>query len=175
MHFVYNALMLLSVIKWGDWRNWRQYYPTILFFIVGDLLKQFLLYEHSMWSYQELYFGANAILKNHTFITLMIMFVFYTGTILIFLGHYPAGKLKQFFWIMFWVGIYFFIEYINLYNLNLINHHNGWTIWWSLVFNIIMFVTLRIHFKNPLIAWALSFVIILALWNIFDVPVSSLK
>jgi hypothetical protein len=31
------ALFLFAAIKWGDWRKWRNYYPTILFFMVGDL------------------------------------------------------------------------------------------------------------------------------------------
>jgi len=37
MNFVYGFLYLFAAWKWGDWKNWREYYPTILFFIIGDL------------------------------------------------------------------------------------------------------------------------------------------
>lgn len=58
MHFVFNGL-LLAGIKWGNWRRWRDYYPTILFFIIGDLLYSCLLYNHQLWAYQEIFFGVH--------------------------------------------------------------------------------------------------------------------
>lgn len=174
MHFVFNALFLLAGIKWGDWRNWKEYYPTILFFIGGDLLKNALLHEHLMWEYQEVYFGEN-ILVGHLAIDLMIMTIVYPSTILIYLGHFPRTLMKQLLWISLWVCIYSGVEYINLRYLNLINHHRGWTIAWSIIFNVIMFVMFRIHFKKPLLAWGLSFAWLLFLWNWFDVPYDLLK
>lgn len=174
MHFIYNALFLIVGVKWGDWRNWRDYYPTILFFIIGDLLKNFLLYNYRMWTYQETIIGES-ILRNHTFISLMIMFIVYPVTILIYLGRFPKSIQKQILWISLWVFIYISIEYINLHYLNLINHHNGWNIGWSLLFTIFMFIMFRIHFKQPLWAWGLSVIWIILLWRIFDVPLERIK
>lgn len=31
------CLFILVCYKWGDWRNWKTYYPTILFLIAGTL------------------------------------------------------------------------------------------------------------------------------------------
>jgi hypothetical protein len=52
MHLVFTALFLLAGIKWGNWRRLRDYYLTILFFIIGDLLYSRLLYNHQLWAYQ---------------------------------------------------------------------------------------------------------------------------
>ncbi|WP_338448335.1 hypothetical protein R4Z09_19085 [Niallia oryzisoli] len=48
MHLFHALLFLLAAMRWGDWLNWRMYYPTILFFIGGDLLKNALLHDYRM-------------------------------------------------------------------------------------------------------------------------------
>ncbi|MCM3166091.1 hypothetical protein [Peribacillus frigoritolerans] len=73
MHFVFTVLFLLAGIKWGNWRRWKDYYPTILFFIIGDLLYSCLLYNHQLWAYQEIFFGVH-ILRNDLIISLIIVF-----------------------------------------------------------------------------------------------------
>ncbi|MET3698654.1 hypothetical protein SAMN05877753_104111 [Bacillus oleivorans] len=174
MHLIFNFLFLLAAIKWGDWKNWRDYYPTILFFWVGDLLKSYLLYNHWLWTYQETIFAEN-ILRNHTIISLMIMFIVYPSTLLIYLGHFPQAKLRQAGWVLFWVMLYSSIEYMNLHYLHLIRHFNGWNIIWSIIFNMIMFTILRVHYKKPIWAWGLSVIWIIFLLNVFDVPVDKMK
>ncbi|MFD1039248.1 CBO0543 family protein [Virgibacillus byunsanensis] len=174
MHFLYNVLFLLAGFKWGDWKRWRYYYPTILFLICVDLLKNFLLYDYRMWTYQETFFGEN-ILQNHTFINLVIMAIVYPSTVLIYLGRFPQERRKQIFWFSLWILIYWIVEYINLTYLDLINHHNDWNMWWSFLFLIVMFLMLKIHHKNPLLAWGLSVIFILILWIVFDIPVETLK
>lgn len=174
MHFVFNGLFMLAAIKWGNWKNWREYYPTILFFIAGDLLHNFLLYNHSKWTFKETIF-AEQILSNHTIISLMIMIIVYPSTVLIYLGRFPKDRTKQIAWLLFWVAIYSVIEVINLHYLHLIEHHNGWSIGWSILFNFAMFTILRIHHTFPPLAWVISFIWIVFLWNTFDIPFSSLK
>jgi hypothetical protein len=174
MHLIYNGLFLVAAIKWGDWKHWNKYYSTILFFIVGDLLKNFLMYNHYVWSYQETIFAEN-LLRNHTIISLMIMFVVYPSTALIYLARFPDGVIKRVGWVALWVFLYSGVEFVNLHYLKLIKHHNGWSMMWSIIFNIVMFSTLWVHFKKPLIAWGLSilWVIFLLIW--FNVPVDSMK
>lgn len=174
MHFIYNGLFLIAGIIWGDWKRWRDYYPTILFYFIGDLLKFALLYNFSMWTYQETILGEE-ILRNHTIISLMIMVIVYPSTILIYLGRFPQTKWKKLAWVFFWAFLYTFVEFINEKYLNLINHHHGWNIGWSLVFNFVMFSLLRIHFKKPLIAWGLSILWVIYLLNVFNVPIERMK
>ncbi|WP_066309067.1 CBO0543 family protein [Bacillus sp. FJAT-29814] len=174
MHILFNALFLAAGVKWGAWRRWREFYPTILYFISVDLLKNYLLYNHLMWTYQETFF-AKSLLQNHTFINLMIMAIVYPSTVLIYLGRFPDERWKQILWLALWIFVYWIVEFINLKFLNLINHHHGWNMGWSLLFLMVMFPMLRIHHKNPLLAWFLSVIFILFLWNVFDVPIEIMK
>jgi hypothetical protein len=174
MHFIFNLLFLAAGIKWGDWKNWKLYYATILFFIGGDLLKNALLHNHLMWEYKETIFGEE-ILFSHLIINLMIMVLVYPSTILIYLGHFPKTVGKRFLWLSFWVFMYSGIEFINLKYLNLIEHHYGWTMSWSILFNTFMFFILAVHFKWPLLAISLSFLWLLFLWNVHDIPIRFIK
>jgi hypothetical protein len=174
MHLLNYLLFLLAGIKWGDWKNWRIYYPTILFLICGDLLKNALLRNYRMWEFHEVIFGEK-ILIGHLTINLMIMIFVYPATILIFLGHYPKGWWKQVLWVAFWVLLYFGKEFVNFKFFHEISHHHGWNLGWSFIFDIIMFIILRIHFKKPLLAWAISvpWIIFLLVW--FHVPIDAFK
>ncbi|MDQ1143914.1 hypothetical protein QE429_000741 [Bacillus sp. SORGH_AS 510] len=169
MHFIFNLLFLGAAIKWGDWKNWRTYYPTWLFFIGGDLFKNALLHDYRFWSYKESIFGSR-ILFGHLIIDFLIMTCAYSSTLLIYLGKFPTQRMKQIGWILFWISLYSLIELINLKYLNLIEHHNGWNMYWSVLFNIVMFTVLKIHVEKPLIAWILSIVFLSFLLHKFDVP-----
>jgi hypothetical protein len=166
MHLFHAVLFLLAALRWGDWRNWRRYYPTILFFIGGDLLKNALLHDHRMWIYQETIVGEK-LLFGHLVINFLVMAVIYPSTILIYLGKFPIEKSKWILWILFWVLLYIAMEFINI-QFDVINHYHGWNIWWSLIFDFVMFFILWIHHHKPLLAWAFSITWLIILWNIFD-------
>ena len=127
MYILINVFYLIVAFKWGDWRNWRVYYPTILFFIMGDFLYNFLLYKKSMWLFHDL------ILPNHTIITILAMVVSYSATVLIYLGRFPEDWNKRFIWFLLWIGIYLSVEYFNS-RFGFITYHNGWNIWWSTIY-----------------------------------------
>ncbi|MFT4417187.1 CBO0543 family protein [Fredinandcohnia humi] len=168
MYIFINILYLIAGFIWGDWRNWQSYYPTLLFFIIGDFLYNFLLYQKSMWLFHD------KILPNHTTITLLAMVVTYSVTVLIYVGRFPEGWKKRTLWFLLWSGIYLVAEYVNS-KLGFITYHNGWSLWWSVLFTGIIFIILPIHHKRPLLAWGISLVIILSLLSIFDVKISDMK
>ncbi|TYR75348.1 hypothetical protein FZC79_11340 [Rossellomorea vietnamensis] len=172
MHTLLFFSFLLAVIKWGDWKNWRDYYPTFLFFLVGDLLYQYLLYNKSMWLFQPSF--DRSYLPNHTVISLIKMIIRYWATTLIFLGRLPQNKSKRIFWIGLWVLIYFGIEVI-AFEAGMITHHNGWNLLWSFYLDIVIFVVLSIHYKNPPLAWFLSLLNLIFLWNVFGLTIDILK
>jgi hypothetical protein len=173
MHLIHSIVFLLAAMRWGDWSNWQKYYPSILFFIGGDLLKNALLHDYRMWIYQETIFGEK-ILFGHLVINLLVMAVIYPSTILVYLGKFPLEKWMRLCWILFWVLIYITMESINLH-YDVINHYHGWNIWWSIIFDIVMFVILWIHHNKPLLAWACSIAWLIILWNIFDLSHTLLK
>lgn len=170
MHLIFNGIFLGASLRWGDWRNWRKYHSTILFLWFGDLLYNVLCHDYRMWEYKESIFAEN-LLSNHTIISLLIMFVAYPATVLIYLSKFPKSIYKSIIWILFWVTLYSLIEYINLKYLNLVSHQNGWTIGWSVLFNFILFPMLWLHFKKPIIALLISIPIILFFVIYFNVPI----
>jgi len=170
MHLILNGIFLGATLIWGDWRNWKEYHSTILFFWFGDLLYNILCHDYMMWEYKESIFAEN-LLSNHTIISLLIMFVAYPSTVLIYLSKFPKGIYKRIIWILFWVSLYSLIEYINLHYLNLVFHHNGWTIGWSVLFNLILFPMLWLHYNKPINALLTSIPIILFFVIYFHVPI----
>ncbi|MGP4081255.1 CBO0543 family protein [Pseudalkalibacillus sp. R45] len=170
---LYFIIYIVAAWKWGDWKNWRVYYPTILFFIVGDLLYQFLFHDYSKWEYESFHM-ENAMDFTHTHISLFVMVIKYPATILIYLGNFPEKKINIFFYILLWVLIYCINEMITLW-VDGISFHNSWHYGWSILFNFIMFIILYIHHRNPLTAWGISILFIIILWNLHEVPTDILK
>jgi hypothetical protein len=105
-------------------------------------------------------------------ISLSIMAIKYPATIFIYLSKFPArGRWKQVLYILFWVLLYGINEIIDVFGNN-INYYNGWNLGWSLFFNAVAFIILRIHYSKPLLAWMSSIGFIIFLWNMFDVPLT---
>lgn len=122
-----------------------------------------------MWKYNPQGVDENIGLTN-SHVSLSVMAIKYPATVLVYLSNYPEkGKIKQILYIGFWVLIYGVNELIDI-SANLFKYFNGWNFWWSLLFDVVAFVILRIHFNKPLLAWLLSFAFMLFLWNIFNVP-----
>lgn len=169
---IYGLIWLAALWIWGDWKNWKKYYPTILFFILGDFLYLYLLSDHyPMWRYNPAEMDGNVGITN-THISLSIILIKYPATVLIYLSKFPKeDKKKQCLYILFWVSIYAVNEMIDV-KIGLIEYLNGWNYWWSMLFNVAMFIILRVHFRNPVRAWLLSAVFIVFLWTTFDVPAS---
>jgi len=170
MFIVFGILFLLMGWRFGDWRNFKKYYPTILYFIIGDLLYNLFTYNAPLWKYSK-----DFIFPNHTLVNLWTMITIYPATVLTYLFHFPKKKIRQIFYILFWVIVFIIWELLNLHIFGLINHSNGWNMWWSFLFDIIIFIMLPIHHKRPLVAWGLSFIIIIFFLIVFNVNLSELK
>lgn len=169
VHLLLNSLFLIAGLKWGDWRNWNKYHSTILFFWFGDLLYNTLCKNDLMWEYKETIFAQN-LLPNHLSVSLLIMIVAYPAIVLIYLGNMPMETKKKVLWLLFWVTLYSLVEYINLRYLDLVSHHNGWTMGWSVLFNLVIFSMLLLHYKRPITALITSIPIILFFVIYFKVP-----
>ncbi|EKN65732.1 hypothetical protein BABA_19106 [Neobacillus bataviensis LMG 21833] len=172
LNIVYGAIFIFSAIKWGDWKNWHNYYPTFLFLMVGDLVYQFLFFKHSMWEYVP--FGNDKSWATHTHVALLIMLIKYPVTVCIFLGHMSKELWKKIINILFWTMVYTINEFVDL-KIGAMVHKNGWNLGWSAFFSFVMFSVLAVHYKKPALAWILSAIYATFLWNVFDVPQSILK
>ncbi len=166
LHLVYNFAFFLLGLILGDWKNWRKYYPTILFFIAGDLIHNVVTSDYHLWRYQ------GELPPNHVLINLMIMFVVYPATTFIYLKYSIKGWNHFLFQWILWVFLYSIIEFINS-RIGLISYHHNWNIWWSVLANIILFLSLRIHIRYPLGAWLIFLVNMIAIIMFFKVPIGT--
>ena len=155
---------------WGDLKNWEKYYPTLLFFMLGDFLYLYLLSDiYPMWTYNPKGIDEQIGLTN-THVSLSVMLIKYPATVFIFLSKFPEGKkTKQFLYLLLWVAIYAVNEWIDL-KLDLLYYDHGWNFYWSILFDAVLFSILRIHYLKPWVAWILSLLFVVFLWNTFDVP-----
>ncbi|KIL41919.1 hypothetical protein SD70_04750 [Gordoniibacillus kamchatkensis] len=170
---MFNVAMCLMDIflawRWGDWRNWTKYQSTILYFISCDLLYNFLTYNHPLWEYEP-----TLVYPNHTMMSLIAMFVAYPSVTLVFLGKYPAGRIKRILWICFWALLWTFLEWVS-FKVGQFSYHNGWNLTWSIVFDFVLFAMLRLHFVKPLLTYVLSALITIGLLLLFDVSIAEMK
>lgn len=161
---LYGVIMLVwlaIVYQAGDWRNWRKYYPTILFFACGDLIYNVVFYEKMLWVFK------NPSL-SHKFTDFLCVVVVFTCTILIYLPHYPKPWKKQILYVGYWVLLYSTIEWLFTV-LGGIKYDNGWSLTWSVIHNIYQFILIRIHQDRPLLAWTLAIIILFIITRVFHV------
>lgn len=172
INVIYGLIWAGIFVLWGDWQNWRKYYPTVLFFILGDFLYMYLLSEHyPMWKYNPVPGDKHAGITN-THISFFIMAVKYPATCFAYLAHFPRdGRMKKVVYYFAWISVYFLNELVDVH-LGLMKYFNDWNLWWSVLFDSVMFLVLKIHFHNPLFALIVSAVFIVFLWTKFDVPAS---
>jgi len=146
------CLFILVCYKWGDWRNWKTYYPTILFLIAGDFIYYYVAGAQPLWQYTtKLFPGAIA--------TLIIALIIYPCTVLIFLPFcLESGAIKTGYYITAWVLLYAFLEYLAL-KYNYMQHFKGWNFAYSVLFDYTLFSLLLIHHKKPPVAWLLALIL----------------
>ncbi|RIW37368.1 hypothetical protein D3H55_04865 [Bacillus salacetis] len=159
--------IILGLI-FGDWKNWKDYYPTLLFWIIGDLLYESLLSDYRVWEFKPVWIDR-FILPTHTLIATGIAFLAYPFAIVIFLGRMPKSMLHRIFWIILWALLFECVEIV-AYLGDSIKHHHGWSLLWSLLFNLATFSILMLHKWKPWTAWLSSMFIIAVLFIVFDVP-----
>lgn len=77
VNVLYASVWIFAMWKWGDWKNWQKYYPTILLFIIGDFIYLYLLSDlYPMWRYNPPEIDKQAGLTN-THIALSVMLIKY--------------------------------------------------------------------------------------------------
>lgn len=164
MHLALVILVVFSVWRYGDWKNWRKYHDTMLYIIMGNLLYYFLYHDHILWHFQP-----DFLFTSHFLIELLYTFIILPGSALILLTDYPIAIRRQALRIGKFILIFVTMEWIFYIN-ELIHHENGWNMWWSLGWNSMMFPMLVLHHKKPLAAYIISILIFIFMITLFPVP-----
>jgi hypothetical protein len=160
------ALLALAgnIVCWrlGDWKDWKRFYPTILYAYMGNLVYDVLCYRRLLWA-----FGG--VIRDYPVLDLAVMVLLYPAAVMLFLSHYPGPRFRQFLYMLMWTGIFAAVE-LAAYFTGGFAYYNGWTFWHSVVFNLIMFPLIRLHFRRPLLVWPISAALALLVVWWFRVP-----
>ena len=168
MYFIFLAIVSIIICyKFGDWRNWKNYYSTILFFILSNVACILLVYNNPLWLYESK-------IINRTFTDLFICITVYPSTVMIFIPNFPKKITKIIAHISFYVAIYTIAELIGV-KLGYFTYYNGWNIWYSLIFNSILFPILALHYKKPLYAWSIALISPHILFFIMKIPYNIIR
>jgi hypothetical protein len=164
MHFVILICICVSSIFWANWRDWRRYLPTMYFMSFFDLLYLTITEHYRLWQILP-----DFAIRKILFVEFIYVFIVFPLTVFIFLSRYPKTFPKIIFHYIQWISLYWIFELI-AYHYNNITYDHGWNIWWSLLFDTVMFPMLRLHYDKPLLAIGLSICFVAIYIAIFRVP-----
>lgn len=164
MHLLTAFVILAFTYYYGDWRNWKKYHATMLFVATMNLVYLLITSEYYLWLF------TSDLLNNQNLTTLIYTFVVLPSTTLLLLSNFPVKLSKQLQRILIWIVIYSIWEAFFLLPFNLITYDNGWNLTYSILFDLIMFPIIVIHYKRPLVAYLITFfVAVLIIWW-FNIP-----
>ncbi|UOQ93928.1 hypothetical protein MUO14_02800 [Halobacillus shinanisalinarum] len=163
MHILIVVWAILAAWRWADWSRFHDFHATIIYMSAMDLLYFLLTVDYHLWTVQS------NLGFPQTVVALFYTFIVFPCTVILFLSNYPHKLGKQVLHIGKWVIIYIGIEWIGYLNGSIYYEH-GWSLGWSFLFVIIMFPMLRLHYKQPILAYLASVIIISFLISSFDVP-----
>ncbi|MFC0523824.1 CBO0543 family protein [Pontibacillus salicampi] len=148
----------------------HQAYTTVQYYILLNLVYNFLYYDYVLWSYK----GKSLSFLNHTFIELAFTFIVMPIAITIFIGYFPNHLFPAVMYVLAWSVCFTALEWVSsLWDMFVYDH--GWSLFHSFWFNLLMFTMLIVHFKRPFIAIILSVPLALVLIWLFPFPLSSLN
>ncbi|MDF2958485.1 MAG: hypothetical protein K0S39_220 [Paenibacillus sp.] len=166
---LYSTLWILAAFKFAD-QNWQRYYPTMLFAALGNLLYELICYQHQLWQMEP-----NGLPVALIPMLLLISIGMPLST-WIYLSTYPTergiwSKTKH---LSLFTAIFVLLEYVSV-KCGAITYHNGWNLFWSFLFDIVMFIMLRTHYNKPLLGLVMSLAYTVLLIMMFDVPLEKMK
>jgi predicted ferric reductase len=83
MHLAIAVLTIIASLKWGNWKNWREYHASMFFICAGGLLYEYIVEENTLWKFHpDFLYGQKMVVIVYALITMPI-------SVLIFLSHFP--------------------------------------------------------------------------------------
>jgi hypothetical protein len=163
MDALLTIIVLIVTLKWGDWKHWKQYYPTMLFWALGNFIYRYLTLVKPLWKF------TTPILPE-PLAEVMMSLVIFPCFILLFLPYFPRkGIVKQILYICLWTFIFSFIEWWAL-KIGHFAYFDSWNLPFSIIFNFGMFPLLKIHHNEPPWAWMISIVFAVIIMSVFKIP-----
>ncbi|MBM7653378.1 CBO0543 family protein [Neobacillus cucumis] len=163
MHLIISVLTILASFKWGRWKNWRDYHASMLFIATGGLLYEYIVQENTLWKFHpDFLYGHGMVVLVYALITMPL-------SIFLYLSHFPETWGRRIFYILLWSVIYICAEWV-LLMFGRISYEHGWRLWFSFLFDLVMFSVIALHQYKPFLAYLISLPIIIFLIMYFHVP-----
>ncbi|MGD6801268.1 CBO0543 family protein [Rossellomorea aquimaris] len=168
MHIVLTFTLLLFAFLKGNWREWEKYHLTIFYVIICNLLYNHIAQKKLLWEYYPDFYP-----KSHILVDILYSFINLPAITLLFLTFYPftASLLVKVRFIAIWSGASFIIEY-PFYKFERLLLQNGYEYWMDILFYIVMYSMIRLHFSRPFLTYLLSAIITIMMIWLFDIPLS---
>ena len=153
---------LLSSIKWGKWKNWREYLPTFYYWALLTCYYEYISFigNKHLWQFEKNFLSLFVTESMYTF-------VLYPCLIVMFLGNFPEERHKKFWRYVKWISLSFLIDALGKF-YGAVQFSHGWSLAWEAFFYGTMYPMLRLHYKKPLVALFLSVFFVLFYLIIFD-------
>lgn len=164
------CVWIIFGIMFVEWKSWREYYPTILYYCVLNLLYDFLYYKRTLWAFKTI----TTDFLNHTIISMTFFFIIMPIVILIFLQRFPKRRKLKIVYIFIWAFLFWIIEFLYAQKGMLI-YDNNWSVWHSGWFDLLMFSFLRLHYVRPLLTLLLTLISSILFIYLFKIPLEALK
>ena len=83
MQSSFVLFFIILGLLFGKWRRYQEYYPTLLFWVTGNLLYEVLLFHHRVWVFHPV--GIDHLfLPDHLMVSLGITLIIYPFVIPVF-------------------------------------------------------------------------------------------
>lgn len=135
IHLTIALWTVWAAWRWGRWTQFPQCYPTLLYISCCQLLYEIFSHEKFyVWRLEPDPIPALLCCTPFAFILWLLSH----------LTRFPEVEWKAAVHIAKWVLIYIGVEWVG-YRFGYITYSHGWNCWWSLFFDVHMFLMLRFH------------------------------
>lgn len=145
---ILGVIFIVLCILSGKWKKWKEYYSTILYLFIADIVCDYLLCEKPLWAFNE-------YTEKYPILEIALTSLLYPSFVILFLEYYPEKLRRKISYLILWTSFFSILEFI-AYKLGDFLYYDVWNIYYSIGFYVVMLSLIRLHYKRPLITWFIS-------------------
>ena len=165
LHIALIIWLLIINIEKKTWHYFRENMLGAGYVMVCNACYYYLCKQKPLWTFKSKYMKSTTVKMLHLFIVMPLIIFSY-------LTRFPKTLIKQILYISKWVINSLIIEWIGL-KFKAIEFKHGWSLSWSALMYILMYVFSNIISKKPRLTGAFSILAAVFLLGIFNIPFKS--
>ncbi|MCI3919666.1 hypothetical protein MO973_05390 [Paenibacillus sp. TRM 82003] len=151
MNIIIAVVLLGLAIRFGKWKRWQAFYPTLLYIVVCNLFYNYIVKEQHLWKFESPWFPF-----PHEVMDVIYSFIINPAMTYLFLSYHPTtGWVRKSAYWLGWTVVFSLIETLQFLTDHIV-YYRGWSIPWTVFFYTLMFPMLYLHYRKPIIALLLS-------------------